>query len=341
MSSRLHVPDRGPRRLQRHPLRRKGLLLPVALTTLAVLMVGVLFVGVLYAFTVDKTVNQSLQRGASMPADLPTEPGSKPRPKPRTGNAVDYVLIGGDVAGGGSSRSDALMVMHLAGDRRSAYLISFPRDLWVPIPGHGHNKINAAYAFGGSSLTVRTLEELLGVRMDHVAEVDFAGFVALADEVGGVRVYNSFPSRSGGFAFPAGYITLNGEQALAYVRDRKSLPRGDLDRAERQRSVVIAILAKGLSGDTISNPRRFLAFTSGVAQHITVDTELTPKVLRRTALSLRLTPEDIASVQAPVARFGRSSSGASIDVVDKAKMAELAAALQNDTMADYVERYPG
>ena len=245
------------------------------------------------------------------------------------------------MAAGGASRSDALMVMHLAGDRRSAYLISFPRDLWVPIPGHGHNKINAAYAFGGSALTIRTLEELLGVRMDHVAEVDFAGFVALADEVGGVRVYNTHPSRSGGYAFPAGYITLNGEQALAYVRDRKGLPRGDLDRAERQRSVVIAILAKGLSGDTISNPRRFIAFTAGVAQHIRVDPELTPKVLRRTALSLRLTPADIASVQAPVARFGRSPGGASIDVVDKAKMAELAAALQNDTMPDYLQRYPG
>ena len=336
----LQAPDRVPSPAQRHRRRHRGLL-PVALTALALLMVGVLFVGTLYAFTVDQKVNESLRRGASLPADVPTEPGSKPRPKPRAGNAQDYVLIGGDVAAGGASRSDALMVMHLAGDRRSAYLISFPRDLWVPIPGHGHNKINAAYAFGGSALTIRTLEGLLGVRMDHVAEVDFAGFVALADEVGGVRVYNAYPSRSGGYAFPVGDITLNGEQALAYVRERKGLPRGDLDRAERQRSVVIAILAKGLSGDTMSNPRRFIAFTSGVAQHITVDPELTPKVLRRTALSLRLTPADIASVQAPVARFGRSPGGASIDVVDKAKMAELAAALQNDTMPDYLQRYPG
>ena len=179
------------------------------------------------------------------------------------------------------------------------------------------------------------------MRMDHVAEVDFAGFIALTDEVGGVRVYNTHPSRSGGYAFPVGYITLNGEEALAYVRERKGLPRGDLDRAERQRAVVTAILAKGLSGDTVRNPRRFIAFTSGVAQHITVDAELTPAVLRRTALSLRLTPEDIASVQAPVARFGRSSGGQSIDVVDKARMAELAAALGDDTMPDYLERYPG
>jgi LCP family protein required for cell wall assembly len=316
-------------------------LLPVTLTALALLMVGVLFAGMLYAFTVDQKVNENLQRGASLPADLPTEPGAKPRPKPRAGKAQDYVLIGADQAGGGVSRSDALMVLHLAGDRRSAYLISFPRDLWVRIPGHGHNKINAAYAFGGSALTIRTLEDLLDVRMDHVAEVDFAGFVALADEVGGVRVYNIHPSRFGGYAFPAGHIALNGDQALAYVRERKTLPRGDLDRAERQRAVVTAILAKGLSGDTISNPRRFIAFTSGMAEHLTVDAELTPKVLRQTALSLRLAPDDLASLQAPVARFGRSADGQSIDVVDQAKMAELATALQNDTMADYLERYPG
>ena len=118
----------------------------MALTALAVLMVGVLFVGTLYAFTVDQKVNESLRRGASLPDDVPTESGSKPRPKPRAGNAQDYVLIGGDVAAGGASRSDALMVMHPAGDRRSAYLVSFPRDLWVAIPGYGHNKINAAYA---------------------------------------------------------------------------------------------------------------------------------------------------------------------------------------------------
>ena len=328
-----------PEEQRRRPSRRGWL--PLVLTALAVLLVGALFAGTLYAFTVDQQVNEKLRRGASLPSDSPTEPGAKPRPKPRAGNARDYVLIGADLAAGGASRSDALMVLHLAGDRRSGYLISFPRDLWVRIPGHGQNKINAAYAFGGSALTIRTLEELLGVRMDHVAEVDFAGFTALTDEVGGVRVYNTHPSRSGGYAFPVGYITLNGEEALAYVRERKGLPRGDLDRAERQRAVVTAILAKGLSGDTVRNPRRFIAFTSGVAQHIAVDAELTPAVLRRTALSMRLTPGDIASVQAPVAQFGRSPDGQSIDVVDKAKMAELAAALRDDTMPDYLERYPG
>jgi LCP family protein required for cell wall assembly len=310
------------------------------------LLVGSLTAGFLYAFSVDRTINDNLRRQSLMPREGSAGKGAEPRPSrppstSRAHGAMNYVLIGADDSKGGASRSDALMVLHLAADRRSAYMISFPRDLWVPIPGFGRNKINAAYAFGGAELTVKTLEELLDVRMDHVAQVDLDGFVGLTDELGGVRVYNKHPSVAHGYAFPAGWITISGEQALVYVRERKQLPRGDLDRSERHRAVVLAILTKGLSGDTIRNPRRFIAFTSGVARHVIVDEDLTPEVLRSTALSLRLTPSEIGSVQAPVARFDRSSSGQSIDVVDEAQMRKLTAALREDTMNAYVQTYPG
>jgi LCP family protein required for cell wall assembly len=319
--------------------------LPAVFVAVALLLVGSLTTGFLYAFTVDQAVNDNLRRQPVLPRDTPAGKDSKPRPsKPPTTSraraAMNYVLIGTDDSAGGASRSDALMVLHLAADRRSAYLISFPRDLWVPIPGFGRNKINAAYAFGGAELTVETLEGLLDVRMDHVAQVELDGFVGLTDELGGVRVFNKYSSVSGGYNFPVGWITISGEQALAYVRERKQLPRGDLDRSERHRAVVQAILTKGLSGDTIRNPRRFISFTSGVARHVIVDQEMTSDVLRSTALSLRLTPADIASVQAPVARFGRSSDGQSIDVVDEPRMRELAAALREDTMDAYVRTYP-
>jgi LCP family protein required for cell wall assembly len=338
-SPELNEPGWEPRR---GPSRRW---LPIVLVAVAVVLVGALGAGFLYASSVDRSVNQNLQREPVLPDETPTGKGAKPRPtKPpttsATGAAMNYVLIGSDLANGGVSRSDALMVLHLAADRRSAYLISFPRDLWVEIPLRGRNKINAAYAFGGASLTVRTLEGLLDVRMDHVVQVDLDGFVDLTTELGGVRVYNKHPSVSGGYNFPVGWITVSGEQAEAYVRERKQLPRGDLDRAERHRAVVQAILSKGLSGDTIKNPRRFLTFTSGVAKHVTVDEEMTPQVLRKTALSLRLSPSDIASVQAPVARFGRSPDGQSIDIVDEAQMRKMAEALREDTMADYVRAYP-
>ena len=338
-------PDAAPPSQEPHRRARRRWL-PIALVAVAVVLVGALGAGFLYASSVDRSVNQNLERERVMPAETPTDGAGKPRPtKPPAdsagGQAMNYLLIGSDVANGGVSRSDALMVLHLAADRRSAYRISFPRDLWVPIPGRGRNKINAAYAFGGAELTVRTLEDLLDVRMDHVVQVDLDGFVDLTTELGGVRVYNKHPSVSNGYNFPVGWITVSGEQAEAYVRERKQLPRGDLDRSERHRAVVQAILTKGLGGDTVKNPRRFLAFTSGVARHITVDEELTPSALRRTALSLRLTPSDIASVQAPVARFGRSPDGQSIDVVDEAQLKQLAEALREDSMASYVKSYPG
>jgi LCP family protein required for cell wall assembly len=334
--------DPAPIELGQRRRSRRRLWLPAAFVALALLLVGSIATGFLYAFSVDRAVNDNLRRQPVMPREAPA---GKPRPSkpPTTGEghaSMNYVLIGADDAAGGSSRSDALMVLHLAADRRTAYLVSFPRDLWVPIPGYGRNKINAAYAFGGAQLTVETLEGLLDVRMDHVAQVDLEGFVGLTDELGGVRVYNKYPSVSQGYNFPVGWITISGEQALAYVRERKQLPHGDLDRSERHRAVVLAILTKGLSGDTIRNPRRFIAFTSGVARHVIVDEDLTPEELRGTALSLRLTPGDMASVQAPVARFDRSSDGQSIDVVDEAQMRKLAAALREDTMDAYVRAYP-
>lgn len=126
---------------------------------------------------------------------------------------------------------------------------------------------------------MRTLEGLLDVRMDHVAQVDLDRFAGLTTELGGVRVYNEHATASKGYSFPVGRITVSGEQAEAYVRERKQLPRGDLDRTERHRAVLSAILTKGLSGDTVASPRRFLRFTSQVARHVTVDEELTPKRL--------------------------------------------------------------
>ena len=273
----------------------------------------------------------------------PSANGEKARPPKSPGTAVNYVLMGSDstdVGNAGHGRSDVLMVMHLAADRKSAYMISFPRDMYVPIPGHGKNKINAAFAFGGPALTVRTLEGLLNTRMDHVALIDFEGFINLTEELGGVTVYNKYPSDSGGYKFPVGDVNLRGEQALAYVRERKQLPRGDLDRAERQRAVLQAILAKRLTKETITNPAKFVCFARGVSLNVTVDDQLTENELRKTALSLRLRPKDVRMLQAPISGFGTSPTRQSIDIVDKKKLAQLANSLRNDQMDSYIERYP-
>jgi LCP family protein required for cell wall assembly len=332
-------PDTGPA-AQR---RRRRTWLALGLATGALLIVGALIASALYVVSIDQAVHDNLRRSSGqLPAETPAA-GEEPRPAKSPGKAVNYVLMGSDsrdVSNAGHGRSDVLMVMHLSADRKSAYMISFPRDMYVPIPGHGKNKINAAFAFGGPPLTVRTLEGLLDTRMDHVALIDFEGFIKLTEELGGVTVYNKHPSNSGGYNFPVGDITLRGQEALAYVRERKQLPRGDLDRAERQRIVLQAILAKGLAKETISNPAKFVSFARGVAQHVTVDDQLTESELRKTALSLRLRAKDVYMLQAPISGFGTSPTNQSIDIVDKKRLAQLATALQNDKMDKYLDKYP-
>ena len=124
------------------------------------------------------------------------------------------------------------------------------------------------------------------------------------------------------------------------MRERKQLPHGDLDRAERERIVLQAILAKGLDKETISNPLKFVSFVRGVSRHVTVDDQLTDSELRKTAMSLRLKAGDIQSVQAPISGFGTSPTRQSIDIVDQKKLKELAKALQADQMDKYVAKYP-
>jgi LCP family protein required for cell wall assembly len=322
--------------------RKPWLALVLALAGLVV--VGSLVAAALYVVSIDRAVNQNLQRGTQqLPAETPTAEGEEARPPKAEGEAVNYVLLGSDSrvkTDAGQGRSDVLMVMHLSGDRKSAYMISFPRDMYVPIPGHGKDKINAAFAYGGPPLTVRTVEGLVDTRMDHVALIDFEGFINLTEELGGVTVYNKYSSISQGYNFPVGNVTLRGEEALAYVRERKQLPHGDIDRAERQRVVLQAILAKGLAKETISNPLKFVSFVRGVSRHVTVDDQLTDSELRKAAISLRLKPADIRSLQAPISGFGTSPTKQSIDIVDQKKLKELAKALQTDQMDKYVAKYP-
>ncbi|WP_147264046.1 LCP family protein [Desertihabitans brevis] len=332
---------REPRRAQ--PRRRRWVIPVVVLLAVVLIAAGGLFG---YASWLQSRVSENLDRSAELPAEenrpqpqQPAEGGDGDQQAP-----MNVVLMGSDsrdVENAGAGRSDTLMIAHLSGDREKAYLISFPRDMWVEIPGHGTAKINAAYAYGGTSLAVQTLEQLTDVRMDHLAVVDFEGFVALCDAVGGVTVDNETAFETKNYSFPEGEVQLDGERALEFVRERKSLPGGDLDRAENQRKVVQAILAKGLSPEVIANPGRFSEFVSGIASHTSVDAGLTDDVIRDTALSLRLNGAgDIEQLQAPDQGTGTSADGQSIVVVDEERMQEMAEALQDDTMDEYLEKYP-
>jgi LCP family protein required for cell wall assembly len=321
------------------PTKRRRLL-PKILIGVSVLLVAAIGAGLLYAATIDRSVTRNINRGV----ELPTDPSSvRPPKEAQETGTLNYVLLGSDSrdpGNEGNGRSDTMMLVHLNAKRTKAYIVSFPRDMYVNIPGYGKNKINAAFAFGGAPLAVRTLENLTGVRMDHVVLIDFDGFIRLTEDLHGVTVTNKTAFTSHGFDYPKGKITLAGEEALWFVRERHQLPGGDLDRAENQRNVIKAIVQKGLSAKVISDPVTFTTFIGNVAKHLTVDNELSDGEIRRTALSLRLSAKDIELLQAPISGFGTSRDGQSIDVVDTAKLAELSTALKKDKLSEYLKKYP-
>jgi polyisoprenyl-teichoic acid--peptidoglycan teichoic acid transferase len=315
-------------------------LLPKILIGVAIVLVAATGAGMFYSATIDRSLTENLNRGVELPTD---ESSVRPPKEPQETGTLNYVLLGSDSrdpGNEGNGRSDTILVVHLNAKRNKAYIISFPRDMYVNVPGYGRNKINAAFAFGGTPLAVRTLENLSGVRMDHVALIDFEGFIRLTEDLHGVTVTNKTAFSSHGFDYPKGKITIAGEEALWFVRERKLLPGGDLDRAENQRNVIKAIVQKGLSARVISDPSTFLNFLSNVAKYLTVDNDLSDDEIKRTAHSLRLGGKDIDLLQAPIAGFATTGDGQSIDIVDTAKMAELAHAMKKDKLSEYVKKYP-
>ena len=152
------------------------------------------------------------------------------------------------------------MILHVDADRDGASLVSIPRDSWVDVPGYGYNKINAAFSLAGPSLAIETVEKLTGVRIDHLAVVDWAGFQSLIDTVGGVTVTvpRTIEDPHFNVVWTKGQQTLNGAQALLYVRQRYGLPMGDVDRVKRQQAVVRGLMPR-LAGDpAVGQPGRDL-----------------------------------------------------------------------------------
>lgn len=312
---------------------RKVLIGLAALVVVA--LVAVAAVGGWYLNRVDNALNKVERKPNLLPS---TDTGTAVAPKPAGDGKtpMTFVLIGSDSRGEDQGRSDVLMTAYLPGDRKNVFLTSYPRDLWVPIKGHGEAKINAAYAYGGAPLTVSTLQDLTGVKMNHVALIDFEQFIRLTTVLGGVTVNNKVASTSGQYTWPKGKITVMGEEALAYVRQRKQLPNGDFDRAERQRAVVQAIIANMLSRGVLTNPSKFDDLANALADSVVVDETLTTDRMRDIVRGMRVTSaNDIISLQAPISGLGWSKDGQSIVLLDKTHLAEMSEAMKTDTMAQF------
>lgn len=259
-----------------------------------------------------------------------------------TGKGDNYLIIGSDARPGDTfSRSDVMVLAHVTEKKDKVYLIHFPRDLYVSIPGRGKDKLNAAYAYGQAPLLIRTFQDMLGVKIDHAAQIDFQGFVTMTDAVGGVRVWAEEASDQGVFQVHKGWNDLNGQQALAFVRERKKLSEGDISRGRRQMAFIKALMVKTLSPGVLLNPIKLASFMDAATSNLTVDRTMTPKFMRSEALSLRsLRSDDILFITAPFTGYGTAPNGGAIDLVDARRMEELGQALQKDDVAGYTAANP-
>ncbi|WP_327187638.1 LCP family protein [Streptomyces sp. NBC_01334] len=222
---------------------------------------------------------------------------ARERPTSLVKDAQNILLIGSDSRSGdgnrkygrdsGTERSDTTILLHLAAGRRSATAVSVPRDLMVDVPGclrpDGKRTepmfamFNYAFQNGGSACTIRTVEKLTGVRIDHHVVVDFAGFKDMVDAVDGVEVCLKEPidDKAAKLRLPAGRVTLDGEQALGYVRARKSLGNGsDTDRMDRQQRFLGALVNKVQSNDVLLNPAKLYPLLDAATSSLTTDPDL-------------------------------------------------------------------
>ena len=194
----------------------------------------------------------------------------------------------GTTRDGGSYNTDTMMLMHVPANGAKATVISFPRDSYVAIPGHGMSKLNSAYPdgindtngskAGGARLLVRTIQNLTGLTIDHFVQVDLLGFYRISNAIGGVQVNlcQAQQEPNSGINLPKGRSTIKGKQALAFVRQRYNLPNGDLDRIRRQQYFLSAAFRKVSSAGILLNPFKLQRLLKAVNTSLQMDNSLDP-----------------------------------------------------------------
>ena len=248
--------------------------------------------------------------------------------------AQQATLTTGNEAAAAGGRTDTIMLMHipaLTGNGRLT-LVSLPRDSSVPLAGYGRVKLNSTFAMGGPTLLVQTVEKVTGLHIDHYAEIGFAGFAKLVDDVGGVQMCPTEPINDplAGLNIPAGCQMLDGPQALGYVRTRHS-PRGDLDRVVRQREFLGALIARAGSPGVLFNPLRVVPLAADAPDTVTVDDSDHVWNLARLGWAMRsLSNGDAVTTTVPFAGFGPVSDGSSGVLWDRQQAAQLFNALAQD-----------
>jgi LCP family protein required for cell wall assembly len=180
---------------------------------------------------------------------------------------------------GTGARTDTIMLLHVAAKAKGGVLVSFPRDLYVHIPGHETTRINKAftdaYKDGGRDLLIKTVEKLSGLQINHYVEINFESFLNIVDSVGGVSIYFPEPlhdDQSGLDINKAGCVHLDGNQALSFVRARHIYASADLGRIQAQQRFIRAIVAKARGA--MFNPTKVLAVSNAITKGLAIDKKL-------------------------------------------------------------------
>jgi LCP family protein required for cell wall assembly len=254
--------------------------------------------------------------------------------------------------------TDTIIVIRVPHDGGKAHAISIPRDTYVPIPGHREDKINAAYGVtkfntaqrlreqgagdgaerekesdqAGRRALVQTVQELTGLRVDHYAEINLYGFYLLTEVIGGVQVClnNATSDPDSGANFRRGTQTVSGGDALAFVRQRKNLPGGDLGRIARQQVFMSAAVTQLLSAGTFTDQGRLSGLLDAVNKSIVIDEKLDVATLMQQARGLAGGNVEFATI--PVTSIdARNDRGQSIVTVDRDQVRSFVAQLVGST----------
>lgn len=276
--------------------------------------------------------------------------------RPPKGKGTTYLIVGSDSRDGlseearkdlhtgsaGGGRTDSMMLLHTGA--HGTTMVSLPRDSWVTLPsyldpdtgrryGASHNKLNAAYSLGGPRLLVRTVERNTGVRIDHYAEIGFAGFVGVVDAVGGVEmcVDRNIKDPKSGLNLSKGCHDLTGTQALAFVRQRHQEAQGDLGRSRNQREFLSALAHKAAAPGTALDPLRTYPALNAALGTLVVDKDMELPTLLSLFRAMRsVSGGDGGQLNVPVSdRDFRTSKGSAVRW-DAARAKQLFTQLRND-----------
>ena len=329
------------------PEKKKRTGLMILLGAVSLVLIALLIAGG-YLFSLARSFDNNTTK---LPDAFPEE-SLRPVKAEAAKDAVNILLLGNDtratdqgednfasLPNGG--RSDTMMLVHIPANREGVYVTSIMRDTWLDIPGHGKAKVNAAFAYGGVSLAVQTLEGLLDTRIDHIAAIDFEGFKGLTDALGGVEINNPKAFKQNlknGIVFPEGVQTLDGEEALAFVRERYAFSDGDYQRVRNQQLYVKAVMSTLMSKETLTDPGKISETVKEFAPYVAVDETLDAvKVAKLGATMANVRSSDMHFFTLPNKGTGRSADGQSIVIPDTGVISDFAEALSKDKVGEFVE----